>query len=91
MPVLENTDGSHHATTVRLRAASTLVLQGPVTVDELLEMGRAKLMNHDLALEMSRLSEMTETLASEKEVQACGFVSLSPVAVFRPCLVDFYR
>lgn len=44
------------------------VLQGPVTVDELLEMGRAKLMSHDLALEMSRLSETSETLASEKQV-----------------------
>lgn len=47
------------------------VSQGPVTVDELLEMGRAKLMNHDLALEMSRLSQTSETLAADKQVQVC--------------------
>ena len=33
-------------------------------------MGRAKLISHDLALEMSRLSETSENLASEKQVQA---------------------
>ncbi|CAM9222345.1 unnamed protein product, partial [Ectocarpus sp. 13 AM-2016] len=40
---------------------------GPVTVDELLEVGRAKLMNHDLALGMARLSDASEVLASEKQ------------------------
>lgn len=53
------------------------VFQGPVTVDELLEMGRAKLMNHDLALEMSRLSETSETLATDKQVHT-GIWFLGP-------------
>ena len=59
------------ATTQQSRALNTIAFflsQGPVTVDELLEMGRAKLMNHDLALEMSRLSETSETLAADKQV-----------------------
>lgn len=54
-------------------------LQGPVTVDELLEVGRAKLMNHDLALGMARLSEASEVLASEKQVLALVVVWLWPV------------
>ncbi|CAN0240287.1 unnamed protein product, partial [Hapterophycus canaliculatus] len=43
------------------------IKRGPVTVDELLEMGRVKLANHDLALEMASLSETLEILASEKQ------------------------
>eukprot|EP00903_Cladosiphon_okamuranus_P008925 g8543.t1 len=42
-------------------------VEGPAAVDKLLEVGRTKLMNHDLALEMSRLSEKSEALATEKQ------------------------
>ncbi|CBN76795.1 expressed unknown protein [Ectocarpus siliculosus] len=53
---------------VRAEKASLAgVATGPVTVDELLEVGRAKLMNHDLALGMARLSEASGVLASEKQ------------------------
>ncbi|CAM9600195.1 unnamed protein product [Scytosiphon promiscuus] len=43
------------------------IKEGLVTVDELLEMGRVKLANHDLALEMASLSETSEMLAAGKQ------------------------
>lgn len=35
-------------------------------------MGRTKLTNRDLALEMSRLSDTSEALAADKQVRRCG-------------------
>lgn len=46
-----------------------------MTAGELLEVGRAKLANHDLALELAYVSEMSGGLASDKEVRGCTISS----------------